>query len=122
MPAFSFSDGVSMVAGSPIAADLGLAPLFGSTANLDRLSEQPSQLGLVRHHSRIELNENGVRAAAATLIGGIGRTSIGPVSPTRRIVVNRPFVFAIVARASRTVLFNGVLVAPPPVVADLSTP
>ncbi len=122
LPSFSFSDGVSMVAGSPIAADLGLAPLFDRTVNLNRLSEQPSQLGLVRHHSRIELNENGVRAAAATLIGGISRTSIGPVSPTRLIVVNRPFVFAIVARASQTVLFNGVLVVPPPVPADLSTP
>ncbi|MFQ6537842.1 MULTISPECIES: serpin family protein [Aphanothece] len=114
LPSFSFSDGVSMVTGSPIAADLGLAPLFDSSANLDRLSAQPSQLGLVRHHSRIELNENGVRAAATTLIGGIRRTSIGPVSPTRQIVVNRPFVFAIVARASQTLLFNGVLMAPPP--------
>lgn len=113
LPTFSFSDGVSLVAGAPIAADLGLAPLFDSAANLNRLSEQPSQLGLIRHHNRIELNENGVRAAAATLIGGIGRTSIGPASPARQIVVDRPFVFAIVARASQTVLFNGLLVAPP---------
>jgi serine protease inhibitor len=53
-----------------------------------------------------------VRAAAATMIGGAGATTVRPSYPRREIVVNRPFAFAIVERDSKAVLFNGVLVSP----------
>ncbi|MEA5441765.1 serpin family protein [Cyanobium gracile] len=113
LPAFAFSDTVTMGGLSPLTRDLGLAPLFERGVDLSRLSEQPSRVGIIKQDTRIELDEKGVRAAAATLVGGVKSTSVRPSHRRRQIVVNRPFAFAIVERASRTLLFNGVLVSPP---------
>lgn len=113
LPVFSFSDAVTMRGDSPMTQDLGLTPLFDSRANLSRLSERPSRVAVIKQDNRIELDEKGVRAAAATLIGGAVTTTVRPSHPRREIVVNRPFAFAIVERVSQALLFNGVLVSPP---------
>jgi len=113
LPAFAFSDTVTMSSLSPLTRDLGLAPLFERGVDLSRLSEQPSRVGIIKQDTRIELDEKGVRAAAATLVGGARPTTVRPSHRRREIVVDRPFAFAIVERASRALLFNGVLLSPP---------
>ncbi len=82
-------------------------------ADLSRLSATPSRVDLIKQDTRIELDEKGVRAAAATLVGGVRATSVRPKYPARTIVVDRPFAFAIVERTTQALLFNGVLVALP---------
>ena len=114
LPVFAFGDSVTLRDGSAITQALGLAPLFDRRADLSRLSATPSRVDLIKQDTRIELDENGVRAAAATLIGGVRATSIGASYPARTIVVDRPFAFAIVERTTQSLLFNGVLVAVPP--------
>ncbi|CAK6698399.1 serpin family protein [Synechococcus sp. CBW1107] len=113
LPVFGFSDAVTMRGDSPMTQDLGLAPLFDSRADLSRLSERSSRVAVIKQDNRIELDEKGVRAAAATLIGGAVTTTVRPSHPRREIVVDRPFAFAIVERVSQALLFNGVLVSPP---------
>ena len=112
LPIFSFDDSITLHGASPTAQEMGLAQLFDSDANLSRLSAQHSRVSIIRQNTRIEMDENGVRAAAATLAGGV-RATTEPRLLRRTIVVNRPFAFAIVETASQTLLFNGVLASPP---------
>ncbi|HAI96904.1 MAG: hypothetical protein CL866_02630 [Cycloclasticus sp.] len=120
MPSFSFSDGIEMKKGSPIADALGLAPLFLNQVNLSLLVDkqktplenQATTVGLIKQQSKIELDEKGVKAAAVTLIGGIKVTSVERPLPSRTILLDRPFAFSIIENSSRTMLFNGVLTNP----------
>ena len=120
MPKFSFSDQLVMRKGSVITRELGLAPLFSDAANYSALvnfnKTHPSSInttvGIIKQDTRIELDENGVKAAAVTLVGGIKSTTIGPIRQPRSIDVDRPFAFSIVENSSQTILFNGILTAP----------
>ena len=120
LPSFSFSDGIEMQKGSPIATELGLSPLFSNQVDLSLLvdkhktplANQDTKVGLIKQNTKIELDENGVKAAAVTLIAGITKTSAPMPLPRRTIVVDRPFAFAIVENRSQTMLFNGVLTNP----------
>jgi serpin B len=109
MPVFAFSDAVEMRGDSAIAVALGLDPLFRPSADFSLLSDQKSAVSLIKQDTRIELDENGVRAAAVTLIGGVRATNVGPRFPRRSIMVDRPFSFALVELESQTILFNGVI-------------
>lgn len=109
LPVFSFRDSLAMRKGSTLAENLGLSELFDRRANFEGLSDVPSYVSLIKQDTRFELDENGVRAAAVTLIGGVRATSVRPPYPKREIVVDRPFSFSIVERTTRTILFNGVL-------------
>jgi serpin B len=60
----------------------------------------------VRHKTFIDVNEEGTEAAAATSVG------IGATSAPRRIVVDRPFLFAIREQFSGTILFMGKIMNP----------
>lgn len=123
LPVFSFSSSITMRDGSPVVRDLGIELLFtdkadflpmvdtGKTTGINR----HTKVGIIKQDTRIELDENGVKAAAVTLIGGIIKsTTIAPRLPERRVIVDRPFAFAIIENASRAILFNGVLVSPEP--------
>jgi serpin B len=109
MPVFAVTDAVEMRGDSAIAVALGLDPLFRPGADFSLLSDQKSAVSLIKQDTRIELDENGVRAAAVTLIGGVRATSVGPRFPRRSIIVDRPFSFALVELESQTILFNGVI-------------
>lgn len=122
LPVFEFRDQLEMLEGSPLAATLGLASLFSDRADLslmvDAEKTHPSlhatKVGLIKQDTKIVVDENGLKAAAVTLIGGVKVTSIAPALPCREIIVNRPFVFSIVENSSHTMLFNGVVVQPTP--------
>jgi serine protease inhibitor len=120
LPSFSFSDGIELKKGSAIANDLGLSPLFSKQVDLSLLvdkdktpiANQDTKVGLIKQNTKIELDENGVKAAAVTLVAGIAKTSMPRPLPRRSIVVDRPFAFAIIENKSRAMLFNGVLTHP----------
>ena len=90
--------------------DLGelLAPL-GLPANpwdFARLTEPGASLDVAAiQRARIEVDENGTRAAAVTLVDG-------DTSVPESIAIDRPFVYALRDRTSGTVLFTGRVVAP----------
>ena len=60
----------------------------------------------VRHKSFVDVNEEGTEAAAATSVG------IAFTSAPARIVVDRPFLFAIRERLTGTILFLGKIMDP----------
>ena len=66
----------------------------------------------VKHKTFIEVNEEGTEAAAVTSIGMMDSGAIIPKNETFRMIVNRPFFFAIVDSVSQQVLFTGLIYNP----------
>ncbi len=63
----------------------------------------------MRHKSYVDVNEEGTEAAAVTSVMLVG---FGGFHPVRRVVVDRPFVFAIRDKLSGTILFVGRVLDP----------
>lgn len=121
LPKFSFPTSVAMGPNSPIARRLGLGFLFDDRNDRDF---QPMGLlhlggdkyantvvGLIKQDSKIELDENGVKAAAVTLIGGVRSTSIRQPPIEIPFVVDKPFQFAIASKKTGAILFMGHVVS-----------
>ncbi|XP_044015973.1 antichymotrypsin-2-like isoform X2 [Aphidius gifuensis] len=83
---------------------MGLANIFSDSANLTGIAKRPPlTVSEVYQKAYIIVNEDGTKAAAVT-VGGVGTTSVQvPVE----FNVNRPFIYAIIHRATNTVLFQG---------------
>lgn len=114
MPKFSFDYSVELEADKEITKALGLNNLFQNNTDLSLMGTQDSvrsKVSLIKQTTKVELDERGIKAAAVTIIGGVRTTSIDR-TPTKTIVLDRPFMFAIVDRATQTVLFSGSLVDP----------
>jgi serpin B len=67
--------------------------------------ERPVWIDTVKHKSFVEVNEDGTEAAAATVVVMVK----GPPSGFR---ADRPFVFMIREKISKTILFIGKIVDP----------
>ncbi len=90
-----------------VAMGMGIAfnPYEADFSGIGR-GPRPLYISEVKHKTYVDVNEEGTEAAAVTGIG-VRVTSVPP-----RISVDRPFVFAIRERASRAVLFLGVMMEP----------
>jgi serpin B len=88
---------------------LGLAPALTPGADYGGMLQQSGAPGAVIHRVVLEVTEEGAEAAAATGIVGM-RAAI----PQRAVAfhADRPFVVAIVDRATQTILFLGYVAEP----------
>jgi serpin B len=92
-------------------ADLGMRRAFdderaqfSSMAALD----DPIYIGSVLHKTKVKVDEQGTEAAAATVVEMDAGGMPEPVE-TKRIICDRPYVFAIVDETSGAMLFLGVV-------------
>jgi serpin B len=87
---------------------LGMGIAFSDWADFSNISDQPLQISRVIHQSFIETNEEGTKAAAATIVE-IRYGSAGPGSePTIwKINIDRPFLYFIHETSTGTILFMG---------------
>lgn len=84
---------------------LGMAEAFTDTANFTRINPQGNLfISEVKHKSFVEVDEKGTEAAAVTAVV-VGVTSFDPGFFVMR--VDRPFLFAIGERHTRSILFIG---------------
>jgi serpin B len=108
MPKFKIERGGSirsLLQGLGMNAPFSAADFTGIAVNT---GEPPLVLADVFHNSFINVNEEGVEAAAAT-----GAIMVAPSDPEpMTIVLNRPFVFLITERTTKTVLFAGRVLNP----------
>jgi serpin B len=89
---------------------LGLGLLFEYGPDLAGLfagPAEPTALGRVLQNARLEVDEAGTRAAAATAV--TARRVSAPAEPPFELVADRPFTWAIEDAASGTLLFVGVV-------------
>ncbi|XP_043999695.1 protein Z-dependent protease inhibitor [Gambusia affinis] len=104
MPKFKMAEEYSL---QRLLPDMGMTNLFGSSANLTRLSIEPGlKISEVLHKAVVEVDETGTTAAASTTIGII------PYSLPRMFVINRPFFFFIYHEDTNCLLFMGRVINP----------
>jgi serpin B len=88
---------------------LGMKSAFDrSSADFSGMFTGPHYLSEVRQKAFVEVNEEGTEAAAVTAVG-IGLTSFRQPPKPFEMIVDRPFLFAIVDARSRMILFTGVV-------------
>lgn len=83
--------------------EMGLAVAFTDQADFSGISAIDLLISDVIHKTYIKVNEEGTEAAAVTAIV-FGTTSVGP---TNQITLDRPFLFAITEKSSKSILFMG---------------
>ncbi len=106
MHVFSFGQRHTFLVDTPATKELGLLPLFTDAADLTQLVNkalshpaiQETKVGLIQQDARIELDENGVKAVAVTMIGGMIKLTMPLKIEYRHIDIDRPFVWSIVER------------------------
>lgn len=114
MPKFSFDYGVELKEDEALTRALGLNFLFKNDADFGRMDAPgsvPSKVGIIKQNTRVEWDESGIKAAAVTMVGGIERTSLPP-PPQFTMVVDKPFFFVIVDKATNSYLFLGQVADP----------
>ncbi|XP_063373689.1 serine protease inhibitor 88Ea-like [Cydia amplana] len=89
----------------PILQTLGVGDLFNSTSDFTTLTDDHVSFDDAIHKAKIQIDEEGTVAAAATAIFGF--RSSRPAEPTR-FVANFPFVYLVYERPTNSVLFMGV--------------
>jgi serpin B len=87
--------------------ELGLGPAFVAGHELDGLVRGPEPLGIsrVQQRARVDVDEQGTRAAAVTMVG-IQRLS-APLAPPFHLIFDRPFTWAVEHAPTDTPLFVG---------------
>jgi serine protease inhibitor len=98
----------------PALKRLGVIEAFGGHADFGGItSAGPLQIGAVAHKAYIDVDEQGTEAAAATAV--MIRTMAAMRSPPPiTVVVDRPFLFAIIDTATSLPVFLGQVSRPGP--------
>lgn len=102
LPRFTIEYGGEM---NGMLEQLGIRQVFGSQADLSRLSWAQTHVSQIVQKAKIEVDEEGAKAAAATA-AMIELTSAGPRNETY-FYADRPFIFVITERTSGTICFMG---------------
>uniref|UniRef100_A0A1B6GCF0 Serpin domain-containing protein n=1 Tax=Cuerna arida TaxID=1464854 RepID=A0A1B6GCF0_9HEMI len=104
IPKFSIEETIEL---TPILESMGVGDMFESTADLSTLTESPAGLSFsdAIHKAKIQVDEQGTEAAAATAIIS-ARIGIDP------FIADRPFVYFLYDKVSNIVLFCGIFNSP----------
>ncbi|WP_114941659.1 serpin family protein [Mucilaginibacter endophyticus] len=101
LPKFKFSYGVDL---KEILKSLGMSIAFSDQADFSRISSTGLTITEVKHKAYIDVNEDGTEAAAVTEVG-MGLTA----APTKNIILDKPFIFAIREMKTGLILFAGIV-------------
>ena len=109
LPKFDISSKLSLV---PTLQKLGITDVFSPLADFSALIPQTDDLAnpyveSIEHAARVSINEDGVTAAAYTLIISYGATAQPPVQEEIDFVLDRPFLF--VVQSDNMPLFAGIV-------------
>lgn len=98
--------------------NLGIKDAFDGNADLSNLSSSKTIIDKAVHKANIEFSNEGIKAAAATGIGGLGATGCGFSytydAPVKEIdlTFNKPFMFLIRDSATNEIWFTGTVYNP----------
>ena len=89
--------------------DMGMPTAFSEAADFTRMNAADNKIsiGEVLHKTFIDLDENGTKAAAATIVKM--RDKAMPLSPEKEIVFDRPFIYCIYDTNTLVPVFIGVI-------------
>jgi serine protease inhibitor len=106
LPKFDISSEQELTSG---LKSMGITDVFTSNANFSPITNAELSVGKVSHAARVCIDEEGIIAAAYTIIEGPGAAA--PPDDEVDFIVNRPFLFAITGRDDLP-LFAGVVAEP----------
>ncbi len=110
MPKFTFDYSILM---NRSLKEMGLQKVFTDQAEFENLSEKEKLfIGFVLQKVKIDVNEKGTEAAAATAVGMRATAAPAPQDPPKVLRLDSPFVYAVVDRATGTPLFAGIYQQP----------
>jgi len=90
----------------PALRQLGVAAAFGDHADFGGITDAgPLRIGAVAHQAYIDVDEQGTEAAAATAVVATALAVFG--TPPVTMIVDRPFLFAIIDTATGLPVFLG---------------
>ncbi|WP_161776215.1 serpin family protein [Polycyclovorans algicola] len=89
---------------------IGLAPIFAADADFGGMANEPLTVSSVVHKTTFTVDEEGAEASAATAI--IGVRSAAPMAAPVDFTVDRPFIAALVDRASGGAVMLAVISEP----------
>ena len=115
LPKFSLDEKLSL---ADMLAGMGMKDLFAEgLADLSGMDGSKNlYVSKVLHRAVVEVNEEGTEAAAATAVVMMYRSAI--IQKEINFRANRPFLFFIQDKATRSILFLGRLAKPPSAVAS----
>ena len=98
---------------------LGVTDVFDSEkANLSKMTDEKEYIDPVLHKANIEFSNDGIKASAATAVGGKGSTSCGFEHrydlPTKKIDItfDRPYLYLVRDKSTGEVWFTGTIYEP----------
>jgi serpin B len=104
MPRFKVEASFGLI---PALQELGVTEAFGDRADFSGITEAgPLRISAVEHKAYIDVDEQGTEAAAATAVAFFAAAALRPPPPVT-MIVDRPFLFAIVHTATGLPLFLG---------------
>ena len=89
---------------------MGMGEAFNNSADFSNLSDTPAYIRQVAHKTYLKVDEMGTEAGAATIVAG----AAAGMSPTDsfRMIVDRPFMVAIIDSETGVVVFLGTIMDP----------
>lgn len=107
IPKFSTDDSVQL---NEILQSLGMTAAFDFSADFTGMTERDDlYIGQVLHKTHLELDESGTRAAAVTMVEMLAKGIFIDPEQIKTVVLDRPFVYAIVDTATGLPVFMGML-------------
>jgi len=104
MPKFTIEQSTTL---NDILTKLGIQKMFSAgEANFSRFCDRPSYVSKVLQKAKIEVDEEGTKAAAVTVVE-MELTSMLQEEITPSFIANRPFIFVITENSTATVCFIG---------------
>ena len=108
MPRFRFSFSTSL---KPVLSSMGIERAFDNRADFGGISDMPLYLSDVLQKTYISVDEEGAEAAAATGIR-TGAMSMPKPAERKTMILDRPFMYAIIDNATGEVMFAGRVTEP----------
>jgi serpin B len=109
LPRFRVESSLSL---APVLRQLGVSQAFTSAADFSGITTaEKLQVSAIAHKAYIDVDEEGTEAAAATAVM-FAAAGLMRMPPPVTMVVERPFLFAIIDTASTTPLFLGQVTRP----------
>lgn len=96
IPKFSMQSGIDNLVAD--LAELGVTDAFDADkANFSNITDAPFVIESAAHKTKFDFSEEGIRAAAATILGGRGAGGDGPIPNSAHIVVSihKPFMYLV---------------------------
>ena len=104
MPKLNFETTAEL---SDILSNMGLKNIFSNKADFSGISDEKLKVGSVLQKTKLELDENGTKAAAVTSISMEKCSLASPDPIVKNVDLTRPFAFLIYDSTNDEVLFMG---------------